>query len=144
MWKYPDNTYRTTPPAKVEYNDYVHAFFDLSREQWDELGFNEALPVEREPFTVYETRWTKGPDLICREDIVSSEVDEAAKADRKAGDVRSERDRRLSASDWTQLADCPLPAGGKAAWAMHRQALRDVPQQAGFPGSVTWPDAPEE
>lgn len=29
-------------------------------------------------------------------------------------------------------------------WAEYRQALRDVPQQEGFPFDVTWPVAPEE
>lgn len=30
----------------------------------------------------------------------------------------------------------------RAAWKTYRQALRDVPTQAGFPGSVTWPTKP--
>lgn len=29
-------------------------------------------------------------------------------------------------------------------WAKYRQALRDVPQQEGFPFDVTWPVAPKE
>ena len=31
----------------------------------------------------------------------------------------------------------------QAAWTTYRQALIDVPQQAGFPDSVTWPIKPE-
>lgn len=54
--------------------------------------------------------------------------------------VRADRDRRLTASDWTQASDAPVD---KAAWAAYRQALREVPQQAGFPLSVTWPMPPE-
>lgn len=45
----------------------------------------------------------------------------------------------LAASDWTQVADAPVDA---AAWAAYRQALRDVPQQAGFPDNITWPEEP--
>lgn len=56
-----------------------------------------------------------------------------------AAQVRAERDRLLTGSDWTQVADAPVD---KAAWAAYRQALRDIPQQDGFPGSVTWPSAP--
>jgi hypothetical protein len=56
-----------------------------------------------------------------------------------AQDARAERDRLLAASDWTQVADAPVDA---AAWATYRQALRDVPQQAGFPDNITWPEAP--
>jgi hypothetical protein len=55
-------------------------------------------------------------------------------------EVRAERARRLSESDWTQLPDAP-PAL-RAAWAAYRQALRDVPQQPGFPVNVTWPSPP--
>jgi cation transporter-like permease len=29
-----------------------------------------------------------------------------------------------------------------AAWATYRQALRDVPAQAGFPWTITYPDKP--
>ncbi|MBU1229235.1 MAG: phage tail assembly chaperone [Proteobacteria bacterium] len=47
----------------------------------------------------------------------------------------------MASCDWTQLPDAPLSAEGKAAWAAYRQALRDVPEQAGFP-LVEWPLAP--
>lgn len=39
------------------------------------------------------------------------------------------RNRRLEASDWTQMADSPLSDTKKAEWATYRQALRDLPQQ---------------
>lgn len=61
-----------------------------------------------------------------------------------AEDVRAERDRRLSASDWTQMADTPLPAEECLLWRQYRQALRDLPRQAGFPESVVWPEKPSE
>lgn len=32
----------------------------------------------------------------------------------------------------------------RSALAVYRQALRDVPQQAGFPHDVTWPELPQE
>ena len=54
--------------------------------------------------------------------------------------VRRERDRRLAESDWTQLPDVPQPT--KDSWAAYRQALRNVPQQAGFPQSIDWPTPP--
>lgn len=56
--------------------------------------------------------------------------------------VRSERNARLSACDWTQLSDSPLDPDGKAAWALYREVLRMVPQQAGFPWNVEWPPEP--
>lgn len=57
--------------------------------------------------------------------------------------VRAQRNSLLSLSDWTQLADAPLTAEKKQAWAEYRQALRDVPEQAGFPEAVVWPSTPE-
>ena len=53
--------------------------------------------------------------------------------------VRQQRNEKLSASDWTQLADSPAD---DLSWATYRQALRDITTQSGFPWSVTWPDAP--
>lgn len=56
--------------------------------------------------------------------------------------ARIERDARLAACDWTQLADAPLTSAQKTAWKTYRQALRDVTTQADFPASIVWPVAP--
>lgn len=58
------------------------------------------------------------------------------------GPVRSERDARLAACDWTQLADSPLPAATVAEWATYRQALRDVPATQTDAENIVWPSAP--
>jgi hypothetical protein len=60
---------------------------------------------------------------------------------RKAVVIREERNTRLAASDWTQAAD--VPQSVKDNYAPYRQALRDVPQQTGFPESFQWPTKPE-
>ncbi len=57
-----------------------------------------------------------------------------------AEDVRLERDRLLRESDWASLPDVPA----SEAWLAYRQALRDVPQQSGFPDDVDWPTPPNE
>lgn len=64
----------------------------------------------------------------------------AAKDAEQAKAVRTDRNKRLADSDWTQLSDSP--ESNKAAWATYRQALRDVPKQAGFPWDVQWPAQP--
>jgi hypothetical protein len=56
--------------------------------------------------------------------------------------VRGERDGLLAGCDWTQVADAPLTAGEREAWADYRQALRDVPQTFDSPDDVVWPEAP--
>lgn len=60
-------------------------------------------------------------------------------AEETARRVRAERDQRLAASDWTQLADASV---SRTDWAAYRQALRNVPEQDGFPLSVDWPTPP--
>ena len=62
--------------------------------------------------------------------------------DAVAGDVRAERNQKLTACDWTQLTDSPLDATKKAEYETYRQALRDVTSQAGFPTEITWPIEP--
>ena len=58
---------------------------------------------------------------------------------RKAAEVRAERNTKLAATDWTQITDATVD---KTAWAVYRMTLRDITEQAGFPWTITWPDAP--
>ena len=64
---------------------------------------------------------------------------DAGSNDRKAAEVRAERNTKLAATDWTQITDS---TADKTAWAVYRQALRDIPAQAGFPWTITWPTQP--
>ena len=71
------------------------------------------------------------------EALSQDEID--ANTAQQAAAVRADRNARLAATDWTQIADS---TADKAAWATYRQSLRDVPSQVGFPQSVTWPQEP--
>lgn len=66
-------------------------------------------------------------------------VDPAKLAEKREAEIRAQRNTLLTASDWTQVADAPVD---QAAWATYRQALRDLPQQPGFPHDVVWPTSP--
>jgi hypothetical protein len=44
----------------------------------------------------------------------------------KMQDLRYERNRRLTESDWTQASDSPLSDSKKAEWKTYRQSLRDM------------------
>lgn len=79
------------------------------------------------------------PEEIAQFEAQAAEK-EALKDAKQAKSVRILRNAKLAECDWTQLDD--FAGGGKLAWATYRQALRDVPTQAGFPWTVTWPDAP--
>jgi hypothetical protein len=52
---------------------------------------------------------------------------------------RAKRDDLLKATDHFGLSDVTM----SAEMTTYRQALRDVPQQAGFPNTITWPTKPE-
>ena len=53
--------------------------------------------------------------------------------------VRNKRNQLLAQSDWTQLPDVPIAT--KEVWAVYRQALRDVTEQAD-PFNIVWPTPP--
>lgn len=61
--------------------------------------------------------------------------------EQKAEGIRLRRDQLLAATDWTQAVD--VPQATKDKYAAYRQALRDVPQQPGFPDNIQWPVKPE-
>jgi hypothetical protein len=56
--------------------------------------------------------------------------------------ARATRDSMLRECDWTQLADVALDAPTAALWVAYRQALRNVPNQGGYPWTINWPTAP--
>lgn len=56
--------------------------------------------------------------------------------------VRSKRDSLISDTDYLLCADYPISAEDLEAVKAYRQALRDVPQQEGFPFEVVWPELP--
>jgi len=57
--------------------------------------------------------------------------------------IRAERTAKLTSSDWTQFPDTPMERTVRDAWAVYRQALRDITDQPGYPHQVDWPVEPE-
>jgi hypothetical protein len=78
------------------------------------------------------------------EEISARQAEETAWAaganDRLAANLRNQRDRLLSETDWMALSDVTMSTEMQS----YRQALRDITDQAGFPTSVTWPTKPQE
>ena len=89
----------------------------------------KATPEGNVPFT---------PEEEAEWDAMEAEY-AAGADDRAAAEVRTERDAKLTESDWTQVVDAPVD---QVAWATYRQALRDIPEQAGFPNTINWPTEP--
>ena len=57
---------------------------------------------------------------------------------RASAAVRKERNALIAATDWTGNSDVTMTS----AMTTYRAALRNVPAQAGFPNSITWPTPP--
>ena len=57
-------------------------------------------------------------------------------------EARAQRDKLLADTDWTQVLDAPIDAETREAYRAYRQALRDIPEQDGFPEAITWPELP--
>lgn len=92
-------------------------------------------------YTTYEARMAlpdgapeSDPDLWAQQ-IKDADRQGAAYAARK------ERDRLLLACDWAVLPDAQTE---RAVWETYRQKLRDVPEQAGFPYTIEWPEKPKQ
>lgn len=79
---------------------------------------------------VWKQNWLVSP---------ASTQEVADRTDEQAGNIRNKRNEKLTDCDWTQLPDSPVD---KATWAVYRQELRDVTNQAGFPWEVIWPTQP--
>ena len=88
---------------------------------------NNETAVDEETGETYETgRWVIGYT------VVNKPQDKAEDA------VRNQRNRLLQATDWQALSDNTM----SEAMTTYRQALRDVPDQDGFPFGVVWPTKP--
>lgn len=86
--------------------------------------------VEKLPDGSYAETWT----------VTDASAEEIAdRTESESQSVRYIRNEALKNSDWTQLPDSPVDS---VAWAAYRQDLRDIPQQVGFPWTVTWPTEP--
>jgi hypothetical protein len=90
--------------------------------------------LELQTPTLIDSRWVQTYVVVSL-----SETEIAQRREVAAISARKKRNDMLTTSDWTQLADAPVD---KAAWATYRQALRDIPNQNGFPAVIIWPNDP--
>ena len=88
------------------------------------------------------TKFVAGPVFTDNDEATASEQEAAYRAgiDAKAAETaRTERNKKLADTDWTQLADSSADA---TVWATYRTALRDLPSTDGWPHNITWPTEP--
>ena len=56
--------------------------------------------------------------------------------------IRMQRNNLLKQTDYLMMSDYPIESDRLAKVKIYRQALRDIPEQSGFPRSITWPAKP--
>ena len=112
---------------------YIEGHFDPDLVYVDRSGEpRKYTPARPAPWAIWDgQQWIdpRGPEAM------------AAEIEMRMEQIRIERDRRLAASDWTQLPDAPLTEVQRAAWRAYRQALRDFPATSD-PDDPIWPDQP--
>ena len=59
-----------------------------------------------------------------------------------ATSARQKRDRLIAVTDYLVTPDYPIESDRLAKIKIYRQALRDIPEQSGFPRNITWPKKP--
>jgi hypothetical protein len=74
---------------------------------------------------------------------IGFEVGEEIQPSMTADEVNATIAQRLRDSAWAVAEDdLTITRGQRADWMAFRQALRDIPLQAGFPTTVQWPAEP--
>jgi hypothetical protein len=103
----------------------------------DALGNWVFAWVERDMFADYVDDEGVTVTKASQEEAYTARKDaEAATA------VRAERDKLIASCDWMAIKAFEGGTTVSTEWANYRQALRDVPLQAGFPWTVEWPTQP--
>lgn len=114
---------------------------------YDALGIDPVTPTNTPaPSSVYKKVSLNGATQDSDGNWQQAWSEEDMSADEKtAHDAevalreRGNRDGLLKATDHYGLSDVTMTD----AMTAYRQALRDVPQQTDFPGTITWPTKPE-
>ena len=121
------------------------SYDQLTPEVMEAIGVDPVLEGPQASPTRYQTAFRDGVQEIDGQWYTKYSVadmdDEAktAKDAEQAKSVRTQRDEKLKATDWTQVSDAPVD---KTVWATYRQALRDLPSATGFPWDMIWPTEP--
>lgn len=87
-------------------------------------------------------REKRGEDLSWSLEKIPEKTEEEKLTEAKQS-VRSKRDRLIADTDYLLTPDYPISPDELEVVKAYRTALRDVPQQEGFPYDVVWPELPE-
>ena len=115
---------------------------------WFESSGNVCMESDTEP--EFYTRWVHtpadSPDNVATKDAdvgdIAIYLTDAEYDIVLAASARQKRDRLIAVTDYLVTPDYPIEPDRLAKVKIYRQALRDIPEQAGFPRTITWPEKP--
>lgn len=87
-------------------------------------------------------REKRGEDLSWSVEKIPEKTEEEKLTEAEQA-ARAKRDGLLSESDYYLQPDYPSTSEGLDSVRAYRTALRDVPQQEGFPLAIEWPEKPD-
>lgn len=106
--------------GEVEYNDHNEEITDFS--EFDVIMTDRQAEIDR-----------RNEEAV--QEALNNEPSEEEKD-------RAERDDLLNETDWIVVKYLDIGTLVPQEWSEYRQALRDITEQAGFPGNVDWPTEP--
>ena len=120
---------------------------DVTR-AWFESSGNVCMESDTEP--EFFTRWVHtpadSPDNVAPKDAfmrgIAIYLTDAEYDIVLAASARQKRDRLIAVTDYLVTPDYPIESDRLAKVKIYRQALRDIPEQEGFPRTITWPEKP--
>ena len=120
---------------------------DITRAGLESSG-NVCMESDTEP--EFFTRWVHtpadSPDNVAPKDAfargIAIYLTDAEYDTVLAASARQKRDRLIAATDYLVTPDYPISDDRLAKVKIYRQALRDIPEQSGFPRTITWPEKP--
>ena len=101
----------------------------------------EEQPDIQQIFSGVSLGWSEANEELAKREAYNGEYTIEDVPD-TADEARTQRDKLLAETDWTQVLDAPIDAATREAYRAYRQALRDLPEQEGFPENITWPELP--
>ena len=104
----------------------------------------EEQPDIQQIFSDVSLGWSEANEELAKREAYNGEVTVVTVEDIPMNDeeARAQRDKLLANTDWTQVLDAPIDSATREAYRAYRQALRDIPEQEGFPDTITWPELP--
>ena len=122
----------------VKTYDFSGEDYEIVETEVDVQGFYQSGHIEG---SSYHLKW----DVSKKEVVTDDDAKTAWELAQEWKQIRQERNRLLSESDWTQGGDSPLTTQKKSDWAKYRTSLRTLPEDQSSKtkySDITWPTKP--